>query len=267
MQNARRQEENFTDSAEHRAWFLETKKNPQARLRLFCFPYAGGGASMFRTWSEQISPAIEVIPVQFPGHESRLQERPFTRISTLVDALGPIIYPHLTMPFALFGHSMGALVAFELARTLRKRYNRHPAHLLVSARNAPQIPYTDPPIHGLSDVELIEHLQRRYQGIPPAILAEPDLMELFIPTLRADFSAVETYRYREEAALTCPISVFGGMWDERVSESNLRAWAIQTTMTFTLRMFPGDHFFFRTVGAQMVQAISQDLTQTLQKLS
>ena len=239
-------------------WINCPKPNPQARLRLFCFPYAGTGASTFRTWSDQLPPDIEVCPVQLPGREKRLSEPLFTHLSPLVKILALILLPYLDRPFAFFGHSMGALVSFELTRKLRHHKAPSPMHLFVSGRRAPQIPNPDPPIHQLPDNAFVGEL-RRYNGTPEAVLQNPELRSLFLPILRADLAINETYTYISEAPLDCPISAFGGLQDKEVSRKELDAWRDQTNTTFSLSMFPGDHFFLKREPDALWQAISQSL--------
>ena len=240
------------------SWIACRKPNPQARLRLFCFPYAGMGAAMFRTWPDGLPADVEVCPVQFPGRGTRLTETPFTRLSPLVEALARALAPLLDKPFAFFGHSLGALVGFELARHLRRQSGVQPVRLVVSAHRAPQIPDRDRPMHALPEGELVAEL-RRLNGIPGSVWAEPELMQIMLPILRADLAVYETYAYSIERPLDCPISAFGGLQDQRVSRGDLEAWRDQTSASFALRMFPGDHFFLNSTQPLLLQALSQEL--------
>lgn len=242
------------------SWVISPKTNPNARLRLFCFPYAGCGASIFRPWVDNFPAAIEVCLVQLPGRESRLQETLFTRLGALLPTLAEAIHPYLNMPFAFFGHSMGALIAFELARQLGRQYNLSPVHLFVSGRRAPQLPNLKSPIHQLPQAGLIEEL-RALDGTPQTVLQNPDLMRLVLPIIRADFALCETYVYSSEALLDCPISAFGGWQDKEASPSALAAWRNQTNNCFVLRMFSGNHFFLHAARLPIVSAVSQDLRQ------
>jgi medium-chain acyl-[acyl-carrier-protein] hydrolase len=224
-------------------WVKRTGQNPQTCFRLFCFPYAGGGASIFRTWPERLPSDIEVCAIQLPGRENRLRETPFAKLSSLIDALADVLYPYMDIPFAFFGHSLGSLISFELTRRLRRQKAPCPSQLFVSGCRAPQIPNPDPPIHQLPDVEFIEEL-RRFNGTPQAALDNLELMEVFLPLLRSDMRLNETYVYDHEAPLDCPISAFGGLEDEVVSREELAAWSDQTRSRFNIHMLPGDHFFF-----------------------
>lgn len=239
-------------------WLVPLKPNPRASTRLFCFPYAGGGAHIYRAWPDSLPATIEVCPVQLPGHGARLMEAPFTQMLPLVQATAEALLPYLDKPFAFFGHSMGALVGFELARQLCRQYNLQPAHLFVSGCFAPDIP--DPnPIHNLPEAELLAEL-RRLNGMPQEALENTELMRLMLPTLRADCIVTETYTYTDRPPLNCPISAFGGLQDHMVSRDDLEAWRLQTTASFSLRMFPGDHFFLHTAQPLLLRILSRELS-------
>jgi medium-chain acyl-[acyl-carrier-protein] hydrolase len=251
----------MTNAAAFDSWIAFRKPNPQARLRLFCIPYAGSGASIFRTWSDGLPPDVEVCPVQFPGRGTRLMETPFTQISPLIEALTQALVPLLNKPFAFFGHSLGALVGFELTRQLRRQSGVQPVRLFVSADRAPQLPQRDRPIHALPEEEFLEEL-RRLNGSPGKVLEDVELMQIMLPILRADFAVYETYGYATEPPLNCPISAFGGLHDHRVSRGDLEAWSGQTSVSFSLRMFPGDHFFLNTPQPLLLPMLSQELRGT-----
>jgi medium-chain acyl-[acyl-carrier-protein] hydrolase len=159
---------------------------------------------------------------------------------------------------------MGALISFELARLLRKEHNIIPAHLFVSGRHAPQVPDPKPPIHALSEPEFKEEL-RRFNGTPEAVLQNAELMQLLVPILRADFAVVETYVYKTEPPLNCPITAFGGTEDEEVSYDELQAWQEQTNTEFSLHMFTGDHFFLHSAQTLLLQLLSKELHQVTRK--
>ena len=236
-------------------WFASNKPRPNAQIRLFCFPYAGGGASVFYTWSEVLPPTIEVCSVRLPGRENRIREAPFTRMEPLVQALAQALIPYLDKPFAFFGHSLGALVSFEVARQLRKTSGLLPVQLFVSGCGASQVLDSYPPIHALPDAEFIKELHL-LNGLPKEALGYPELIELMLPTLRADFAVYETYAYSIESPLDCPVSAFGGLQDGRVPRDALAAWREQTSASFKLQMFPGDHFFLHTAQAFLLQTIA-----------
>jgi medium-chain acyl-[acyl-carrier-protein] hydrolase len=189
-------------------------------------------------------------------------EPPFTRLGPLIEALTTALLPHLDKPFAFFGHSLGAIVSFEVVRRLQAEYGLEPRHLFVSAHRAPQIPDPDPPTYNLPEPELIEEL-KRLSGTPPEILQNDELMRLMLPLLRADFELVQTYSYVAGPPLNCPISAFGGLRDQEVSREQLKAWREHTNASFALRMFPGDHFFIHTAEQLLLTTISKELNQNL----
>lgn len=186
-------------------WFLRRRPTCETRLRLFCFPYAGGGASMFSLWSSSLPPWIELCPVQLPGRENRLAEKAFDRLPLLIQSLIPVIQANWELPLAFFGHSMGSLIVFELARAMRRQSLPGPAWVFISGRPAPQIPPSTAPPHELPTPVLMEELHQRYNGLPEEVRAEPELVEMILPILRADLALTETYEYRPEPpSLTDP---------------------------------------------------------------
>lgn len=251
---------------EKNPWIAHARPNPRARLSLFCFPYAGGSAAVYRGWGESLPPEVEVLPVELPGRASRFREAPFTELLELVEALAGALDKEMsTRPFAFFGHSMGGLISFELSRRLRRERRTGPVKLLVSGRRAPQVPDREEPYHNLPEDEFIEKL-RTLNGTPEEVLQHPELMQMLIPVLRADFAVNETYEYQEEEPIAIPIAAFGGLGDEEVEREDLEAWSTQTTGVFRLRMFPGDHFYLEQQRAALLGAVSEDLAGVLQAL-
>jgi medium-chain acyl-[acyl-carrier-protein] hydrolase len=241
-------------------WFLRFKRfstPPQARL--FCLTYAGGGASVYRLWQQDVPNHVEVVAIQLPGREGRLREKPFSSIGPLIEALAPELGPRVDLPYAIFGHSMGSLVAFELTRALRRRGLTLPRHLFVSARRAPHVPLADVPLHTLPDSAFVEAINRRYGGIPDAILAEPELLELFIPIMRADMAVLESYAYSEEPPLPVPITVFCGEGDKEIAVAALDAWGRHTSAAFDVRTFSGGHFYLNAHRQALTRAITDIL--------
>jgi medium-chain acyl-[acyl-carrier-protein] hydrolase len=238
-------------------WITCFKPRPEAKVRLFCFPYAGGGSAIFRSWVDRVPQSIEICPVQLPGRESRLAEVPFDRLPALVPVVAEAIVPYLDKPFGFFGHSMGALISFELSRRLRRDHDLQPAHLFVSGRWPPHKPRLEERTSDLPEEEFIQEL-RSLNGTPKEVLEHPALMALMLPMLRADFAVCETYSYTDDTPLSCPITVFGGLQDEPDRDS-LEPWRDQTTAAFSLRMLPGDHFFVHTAQSQLIRVISREL--------
>ena len=239
-------------------WLVCLAPNPTATLRLFCFPYAGGGAPVYREWSALL-PNAEVVAIQYPGRGARMMEPPLQSLPELVEGIYHAILPYLNKPFAFFGHSLGSLVAFELTRLLRRNGQPLPKQLLVSARRAPDQPRpVERLMHTLTDAEFIEDL-KSYNGTPREILENKDLMELVLPVLRADFRINETYEYREEAPLNIPLTAFGGTADHRAGEEDMTKWQAHTASTFHVQMFDGDHFYLNHLQNELTAAIAENL--------
>ncbi|MEZ4664708.1 MAG: alpha/beta fold hydrolase [Caldilineaceae bacterium] len=239
-------------------WLRISRPKPQARLRLFCFPYAGGAASIYRTWHQHLPADIEVCAVQLPGRENRIREQPFTDLGELVQALLPNLLPYLDKPFALFGHSMGTLIVYELVQQLRQQMGRTPTHLFVSGRRAPFLPNPDAPLHALpADDLFLTELQRRYNNVPAVMFEEADLRDLFVPLLRADFTLVERYQWREAIPLPCPIVALGGESDSHASRADLMAWQELTQSNFSLHLLPGGHFYLNEQTSALIAHISE----------
>jgi len=246
------------------SWFPPIQDSADAKMQLFCFPYAGGGTGAFQSWVPYLPPGIALAPARLPGRETRLDEHPIDSMELLISALAEAIAPYLDKPFALLGHSMGAAIAFELARALRQRHKPAPACLFVSAARAPRlrrghIPPPEPP-----DADLLEEL-RRLDGVPPELLENEEWMRLALPAIRADAALYRNYVYAEAPPLDCPIRAYGGLEDERISCSQIEAWAEQTTKDFRIEMFPGGHFFLKTHQAEFLKALSNDLSVILSR--
>jgi len=232
--------------------------NVNRRLRLFLLPFAGAGAAPFRSWPAGLRNDLEIYGVQPPGRESRLAEPPFRALRPMVRALADDIDGLVREPFALFGHSLGALLAFELSRELRRRGHGEPAHLVVSAFRAPQLPDRRPALHGLADDRLVAEL-RRLGGTPPEVLDRPEILAMVLPTLRADLAVSETYVYRHEPPLGCAVTAWGGRSDPDVTETALRDWAATTTGPFDLRRFDGGHMYLTADGVAIARRLGETL--------
>lgn len=226
--------------------------------RVFCFPHAGGGASTYRRWAAAAPEGFQICAVQLPGREDRLREAALTDLHTIVRLVLPEIGPCLDRPFALFGHSMGALIAFELARALRAAGAPLPGHLFISGRRAPQLPALRQPLHALPPGEF-ERALMAFDGTPREVAEDRELMALFEPVLRADFCVVETYRFEAAPPLPIPLTVFGGAEDREAPPADLEGWREHTTAFGGVHLLAGGHFFPRDCGAQLVAAMHERL--------
>ncbi|SIO60275.1 Surfactin synthase thioesterase subunit [Singulisphaera sp. GP187] len=240
-------------------WLVRPKPNRLANFRLFCFPFAGGGASLFRLWPDQLPEGVELCAIQLPGRETRIREPIHQLIGPLIDDLVEALAADLDQPFALFGHSMGALVAFELTRELRRRNLPSPQLLIASGRIAPQLRPRRRPIHTLPEPEFRKEL-RLLDGTPQALLDHNELMSLFSPIIRADLAVNATYIYTTEPPLPLPILALGGRTDPWVDQEELEGWRLQTSETFKSEHFPGSHFFLQTATAELLAVLSRALT-------
>lgn len=236
------------------AWIAYRKPKPQAALRVFCFPYAGAGASVFRLWDKDLPHNIELCPVQLPGRETRAIERAYSRIEPLVEALSLELKPFLGIPYVFFGYSMGALIAFELARVFASQSVPGPSHIFLAARPAPRLPPPYPRTDMLSTPEFIEELIRR-GGITQVVLENRELLNMLLPTIRADFALCENYTYTPGEMLSCPLTIFGGTADPNIAADSLAAWSAETNSSCRVRMFAGDHFFIHTCQPEIVRAV------------
>ena len=242
--------------------FLTVPGDSETAIRLFCFPHAGGGSAQYYNWKRLLPRSIQVCPVQLPGREYRHRETPYRDLDLLTEDLACELADWVSTPYALYGHSMGAHIAFGLCRRFRARRLPLPLHLFVSSANPPQATGADPPLDGLSDRELIESAQEKYRGIPERILADPEYLQLILPALRADFAMLNRRTYSEEEPFAFPISVFGGRDDPHFPESSLKDWERHTIGPATLRFFQGDHFFWHGDPRPLTDALSAALTAT-----
>lgn len=254
-----------TTTATTNKWLASNRLNAEASLRLFCFPYAGGGTAIYRSWAASLPADVEVCAVQLPGRGTRLREPLATSLSPLVRQAAREMLPLFDRPFAFFGHSMGAITSFEMAHHLRDEYGLHAAQLFVSGRSEPRLKSNTRPIHPLPEAEFIEEL-RRLNGTPREALENEELMQMMLPVLRADFAVCETYGYTAGDALDCPITAFGGMQDPDISRDRLEGWRAHTRAAFVLRMLPGDHFFIHTAQHLLLTSLGRELQQLLTKV-
>ena len=250
-------------NAEWQKWIQVLHQPAEASVRLFCFPYAGSTTVVYRPWVDWLPPFVELMAIEYPGHGKRLREKPFHKIPDLVQPLTQAILPLLNRPYAFFGHSMGALVAYEVIRQLQQLGTALPIHLFVSGRSAPHIPETvEPPLYTLPDEEFKQKL-REFNGTPEEILNHDELMELLLPILRCDFEACETYKHIPGDPLPIPISALGGLSDESVPPDHIRAWQSHTSKQFRFHFFPDGHFFIHSHLKEVVHIVVRELEQAV----
>jgi medium-chain acyl-[acyl-carrier-protein] hydrolase len=240
-------------------WFANTQRNRRSDSRLFCFPYAGGSSVVYHNWAKSLPEFVDVIPVQLPGRGMRLNTAPLTRMDGLTEQLSPVLAEYFDRPFYFFGHSMGALIAFELAHALRIRYGVEPEALFVSGRQPPSVPERETEIHRLPKDQFVARL-RLLNGTHPDLLEDEEILELFLPILRADFELVHTYSLRSRVKLKCPIQAFGGSRDPEASEEIIRQWRDFTSGPFSMEIFDGDHFFIHQQRNQLLACLSRALS-------
>lgn len=227
-------------------------------VRLFCFPHAGGNSSMFKDWGRHLPAYLKVHGVALPGRLGRFREPLLDRLERLVPLLVRELKALLSPPVALFGHSLGALIAFEFAREMRREGLPAPLHLFASSYPAPQLPRAGVLLHQLSDQLL---LQKTSHLLPREALADREWLRAILSILRADCALSETYRYVPEPPLDCPITALGGMWDVGVGRAELKMWREQTGADFNLHLFPGDHDYLRAEPARLLFVIRKTLEE------
>ena len=246
-------------SSKFRKWIHNYDDGPSVRCRLFCLPHAGGNASVYRPWQGPLGRAgIQVCPVELPGRLARSREPSFTALEPLVETLGEILAPALSRPFALFGYSMGAVVAFELARQLRRNWLPAPELLVVGARQAPQLPPRATRSSELSDDELLARVGLLYGALPGPVLEDLTFRRLIAAILRNDLGLLDRYRYLPEAPLETPIVALGGREDATVGVDQLAAWGTQTK-SFRMVLFDGGHFFINGFGTEIIEELCRSI--------
>jgi medium-chain acyl-[acyl-carrier-protein] hydrolase len=240
------------------SWLAPALLRTDAHTRVFCLPHAGAGASAYRLWAHELPPALQLCAVQLPGRENRLGERAIDDVRTMVRELAAGLRPFLDRPFVMFGHSMGALLAFELTCELRRTGLPQPRHLFLSAHRAPHLPGDLPHVHTRSPQEFRAEL-RRLEGTPAAVLEHEELMQIAEPILRADFKLCETYAFEPVEPLDVPLSIFGGVDDTKVPEAVLQPWQQHTRVPIRLRVLPGGHLFVQQCRTEVLSAMLDDL--------
>ena len=240
-------------------WLAGRRLDPDAETRLFCLPYAGGSAAAYRGWRGRLPAGLELCALELPGRGGRLGEPAVPRLGRLVEMIADGIAAGLDRPYALFGHSMGGLLAFELARSLRRRGLRPPERVFISAMAPPGTSVARPQLHQAPDEEVLRRLAE-LGGTPPELLANEELMELLLPVFRADFAVLETYEYRPEAPLAVPLTVCGGRADRNAPPTGLHGWRKHTSADARLHLFDGGHFYLHEQQEHLLGAVLSDLS-------
>lgn len=244
-------------------WIEYLKPNRNSELRLFCCHYAGGSASSFYPWTKYFTENIEIAGIQLPGRGTSCGETPINIMEAVIEALSKEFKSWLDKPFILFGHSLGSLIIFELTKMLAA-LSVSPEHLIVSGCRAPHLPPRRKPISKLPDREFISKLMD-YNGTPKEFLEHQELLELFLPTLRADFAITENYRYLESDPLPCNITAIIGDNDPNIYESDVKEWDQHTRLGFKYYVLPGDHFFINSARTELIDIIKKIISHTLIK--
>ena len=245
-----------------RNWLHLFQNNPQASMRLFCFPHAGGAASFFRMWHQWLPDSIEVCPIQLPGRWERIHEPAFRSLEALMEAMTNPLQDYMDKPFALFGHSLGALIAYELVRKIQKVSDGlRLIHLFISSRRAPHVPAPQPYLHLLPDDQLLTSLSGRSADHKAGGRQNLHMQKAFLSVIRNDYEMGETYTYSPGPLLSIPLTVFGGLQDPRLSIEQLQAWQAYTDKSFSIQMFEGKHFYIQNLEKEVIKVIAEKLSR------
>ena len=247
-------------------WFVCHKTVLHTRLRLFCFHFAGGGASFCRDWGNYLPAGIELIAIQLPGREQRYGEPFHTRATSVVDTLLQIMIEndYLDAPCVFFGHSMGTIISYELIRLIKKQHLEQPLLYIPSGMKPPHLSNHETPIHALPDLEFCrEFLKKEHSDRLESIFNDDEMRDFFLPMIKADTELVETYTFEDATPFDCPITAFTGVDDQDVPEAQLLEWARHTTGTFKYHCFPGDHFYIETAKDEMLSTLNREISRFL----
>jgi medium-chain acyl-[acyl-carrier-protein] hydrolase len=240
-------------------WLIATPVRHSAQIRLFCFPYAGGTASSYRTLGQLIPDSVELMAIQLPGRDERICEPPETSLANIVGSIVKEVTPYLDKPYATFGHSLGTILGYEVVKELANRRLPMPQHMVMSARGAPHaVQNQNQRRYLLPDDQFIEEL-RKLEGSPPELLQNRELMQLLLPSLRADFYLAESYASTDRWRVPCSMSVYGGTADFAVTRRDLEEWQAYSADMIKLRIFPGGHFFINSCRDLFAQVLIQDI--------
>lgn len=250
------------ETTETNSWFFRPKANRKAKLRLFCFPYAGGTAQIYHSWPDLLPDEIEMIAIQYPGHIKSLQAKLFNRMSELVEAIYDQIKGCMDKPYAFFGHSMGAMITYDLAQYICTKKAPPPVHLFQAARRAPHIQSIQPALHSMSTAEIIS-VMRSFRMLPEEVINNEYILQLILPGIIADFEMVETWQYNPHSSpLPIPITAFCGVNDNQAAHNDMEEWRKHTVKEFNIFIYPEQHFFIHNeqVRRNMLQVLINTLT-------
>lgn len=242
------------------AWCVRFRRQVPGTMRLVCFPHAGGGAAAFHPLARLMPPNVEILAIVPPGREARLREPPLNSIAAMAEGAASAIAAQPALPFAFFGHSMGAIIAFEVARLLQRQCLPSPRRLFISGRRAPCGTMSEQPLSRLDDAALVAEISRRYEGIPAAVLADAELLRMFLPILRADMCAVEGYVDMPQPALRVPLTLMGGLTDPQCTDAAWAGWHPLVTGPVEKMRFPGGHFYLVQERTATAAAIARRLS-------
>jgi medium-chain acyl-[acyl-carrier-protein] hydrolase len=228
---------------------------PRPAMRLICLPFAGGGASVYQALAGLLPPSIEVLAVQLPGREDRTREDPPDNLPRLVSACAVALRPYVTMPYAIYGHCAGGLLAYEVAHELGRRFRSWPTQLVAAAQPAPHRQVTRFPLHELPDERLLEVIRER-GGLPAAVERSPELVDMLLPLLRSDFALWENYEHRPRGPLPCPVTTVRGRDDDLVEMDDTKPWGDHSSAGWSELLVEGGHYFINTIGQADANALA-----------
>lgn len=241
-------------------WYLKYENKPHAPIRLFCFHHSGGGASVYHPWLKLLSPNIEMIAIQLPGRESRFTEPLTNNLNEIVEKLTEHFNFYKGKPYIIFGHSLGGLLAYEFTKSIQRHYSLLPNQLIISATKAPHLPFRMKHLSKLDSKALKEEL-KVYNGIDEHLLSNDELLELFLPIIKSDFSISETYNYTHSNPLSCDILAISGTEDKTVNENEVQAWSKHTEGKFEHTSIAGGHFFIKEHQKEILELINQNINR------
>lgn len=241
-------------------WISPRDRVSGTRIRLFCLPHAGSGATAYQSWKRELPSFVELCAIRLPGRETRLAESSFSDSVLLVREMADVLAEDCDMPYAIFGHSMGAILAYEFAQELRSRGLKQPLFLFLSGRVAAHLKLPAKPLHDLPFAQFIEALEARYGGLPQELLQDQEMLDFYLPILRSDLRLIETYRYQAKDPLDCPLVVSAGLEDQSIWSEGLQEWKQHSTGNFSFQRFAGGHFY---LSGESKQALLQWLSEQL----